>query len=171
MRVRVRGVIAALAVLCALALGACGGDNGPSVKVADFDAIPAKALPATALDLTVSVEDFSATLLSGQEPYIGALGMFGLRRGDLLQATVQVSRFRDPHTADDPLFRRSLAGQIGGSGQPTVSRVGSQTVFIMPSGRQTLAVWYGPGEMYVLTVRPEYKQPRRLLRTLIEATS
>jgi len=73
-------------------MAACGGDDTASVKVADFDAIPADVLPATVLDLGVSKEEFSATLLSGQEPYIKALGMFGLRRGDLLQATVQVSQ-------------------------------------------------------------------------------
>lgn len=172
MLVRARGRTAALVVVGALLIGACGGDDGgPSVEVADFKAIPAGALPATVLDLAVSPEEFSATLLAGQQPYIGALGMFALRRGDLLQATVQVSQFREPETNDDPVFRRSLAGQIGGSGEPTVSRVGDETVFIMPSGRQTLAVWYGPADMYVLTVRPEYKQPRRLLRALIEATT
>lgn len=171
MLVRARCRAAALALVFALALGACGGGDGPSVQVADFDAIPVEALPTTVLDLGVAKEDFSATLLAGQEPYIGALGMFGLRKGDLLQATIQVSRFRDPTVIDDPLFRRSLASQIGGSGQPAVSRVGEETVFIMPSGRQTLAVWYGSKEMYVLTVRPEYAQPRRLLRALVEATA
>lgn len=171
MLVRARGRAAACASLCVLLLAACGGDHGPSVTVAKFDAVPADVLPHTVLDLAVSKEDFSATLLKGQEPYIDALGMFGLRRGDLLQATIQVSRFVTRKTLNDPLFRRSLAGQIGGSGQPSVSRVGIETVFIMPSGRQTLAVWYGPDEMFVLTVRPEYKQPRRLLRALVEATA
>lgn len=165
------GRAAAALVFCALAIAACGGDDGPSVEVADFDAIPAETLPATVLDLGVAQEDFSATLVAGQEPYIEALSMFGLRRGDLLQATVQVSRFKDAATIEDPLFRRALAGQIGGGAQPNLSRVGEQTVFIMPSGRQTLAVWYGAEEMYVLTVRPEYEQPRRLLRELLEATA
>lgn len=166
-----RGRAAALVAVGALALGACGGDDGPSVTVADFDAIPADVLPPTLLDLSLSEEEFSATLAEGQEPYIEALGVFGLRKGDLLQATVQVSRFTHAKTISDPIFRRSLAGQIGGSGQPSVNRVGSETVFIMPSGRQTLAVWYGNEEMYVLTVRPEYPQPRRLLRALVEATA
>jgi len=44
-------------------------------------------------------------------------------------------------------------------------------VFIMPSGQQTLAVWFRSDDLYVLTVRPEYKQPRRLLRALMEATA
>lgn len=169
MRVLARSRVAACVVLCLGILTACG-DGEPSVTVADFDTIPADVLPANVLDLAVSSENFSATLLEGQEPYIGALGMFGLRRGDLLQATIQVSRFLSPKTSEDPFFRRSLAGQIGG-GSPTASRVGDETVFIMPSGRQTLAVWYAADEMFVLTVRPEYTQPRRLLRALVEATA
>lgn len=171
MLVFARGRVAVCVALCAVVLAACGGDNGPSVTVAKFDAVPADVLPPSLLDLTVSKEDFSATLLAGQEPYIDALGVFGLRRDALLQATIQVSRFITPETIKDPLFRRSLAAQIGGGAQPSVSRVGSETVFIMPSGSQTLAVWYGTSEMYVLTVRPEYKQPRRLLRSLVESTA
>ncbi|MGQ0434042.1 MAG: hypothetical protein ACT452_16750 [Microthrixaceae bacterium] len=158
-------------IALALVLAACGDGGGESVTVADFDKIPPDRLPATVLDLGIGAEEFSATLLAGQEPYIEALGMFGLRKGDLLQATMQVSRFDSPSTIRNPVFRRSLAGQIGGTGQPSVSRVGDETVFIMPSGRQTLAVWYGSEEMYVLTVRPEYSQPRRLLRAMVEATA
>lgn len=171
MFLRARGPIAVLTAAVVLTLAGCGGDDGSSVEVAEFDAIPAETLPATVLDLSVAQEDFSATLLAGQEPYIDALGVFGLRLGDLLQATVQVSRFQDAGHLRDPIFRRSLAGQIGGSGQPSATRVGQDTVYIMPSGRQTLAVWYGTDEVFVLTVRPEYPQPRRLLRALVEATA
>lgn len=167
----VRRRLATPLVGLALVVAACGDDGGESVTVADFEVIAPDRLPATVLDLGVAPEKFSATLLAGQEPYIEALGMFGLRKGDLLQATMQVSRFESPTTIRDALFRRSLAGQIGGTGQPAISRVGNETVYIMPSGRQTLAVWYGSEEMYVLTVRPEYPQPRRLLRAMVEATA
>ena len=160
-------------IAVALLTSACGGDDGAgsALKVAEFETVAADAMPATVLDLVVGPEDFSATLLASQEAYIDALGVFGMRRDDLLYATVQVSRFDDPDTIADPLFQRSLAGRLGDSGRPSVVRVGQQSVYLMPSGRQTLGVWFVDDEMFVLTVRPEYEQPRRLVRALVEATA
>jgi hypothetical protein len=160
-------VIGALVV--ALLASACGSDGGESgLAVHEFDPVSTDWLPAQILDLTVGQEHPSTPLEEDDEPYIDQLGVFSLRRGDLLQATLQVSRFADEDRLADGGLRRQLAAAVGSTSSPPVARVGDQPVYLVSGGRQTVAVWFHGPYMLVTSIREEYARPRALVRALTE---
>lgn len=159
----------ALALLV-VAAPACGG----GVSVADeatpakqIKQLPADLVPGDIRGLKVTREDMSTTLEGVTRSYTDAIGLYSFRRDDLLQATLQITRFNDEADWKNPRFRSSVVSQIGGS-VPQRIRVGDDTVYLTRGTKQSLSIWFRGQHLLVLAVREEFLEPRALLRDVLE---
>ena len=141
--------------------GACGGDDkkaSPKLKE-----ITAASMPTELLGMPVQAEP-SADLIKGdRQAFIDEIGLFSMRKDDLLQATLQISKFSPDANVDDRKFRDALATQIS-SAEPQILRMGEHQIYMSASAKQSLVVWFKDRTMFVLAVRQEFEQPRALLR-------
>jgi hypothetical protein len=159
--------LAVLVVLCALASGCA--QSGVSTKGTAGTAVKplaASALPPTMLGLTVKREDVQEALAASHSTYVTALSLFSLRKGKLLEATLQVSKVDEKTVKTVPNFQAAVAQSIGGT-LPRVARIGPRRVYLTRGTRQRLAVWFRGAYMFVLSTRDDYTQPRTLLRTAL----
>jgi hypothetical protein len=167
-------VLLALAVL-AVALAGCGRSDaavepvaGKKVKVLELP-----SLPTEILGLAVQKEDVAGSVARVDATFIDALGLWSLRTassesgGDLVQATLQVSRFSEGARFEESDFRQSVVNQIG-SARPRTFRLGKRTVYLTTGTRQSIAVWFKGRYLFVLASRSDYDQPRALLRNVLE---
>ena len=158
--------LAAVAALT-LALGACGGDGDgeaeASVAPGDLDA---DFLPSQLLDLTVEKETVES-VEAARGTYLDGLGLYSVREGDLLQATLQVGRFSEEAEYTDDTFQRAIVNQLGASA-PTADRRGDQRVWLTTGKSQRVSVWFEQDMFFVLAVRDDFEQGRTLLRETLE---
>lgn len=163
---RVRLLAPALGLCCAMALTACGGSD----EAAEARSVtpPSIGLPSLVLGLTMEPEDIDASLAQGAEqPFVDSVGLFAFReREDLLQATLQVSRFTDEARPEDGTFRGAIVSRIGGT-NPRKVRVGDQELFVTTGRNQNVFIWFEEKGFFVLTVRNDYPFPRTLLRRIL----
>jgi hypothetical protein len=161
-----------MAVALALAgavLAGCGRSDaavdpvaGKKVKVLELS-----SLPAEILGLAVQKEDVAGSVAKVNSTFIEALGLWSLRSDDLVQATLQVSRFSDGARFDRTDFRQSVVNQIG-SARPRTFRLGTRTVYLTTGTKQSIAVWFKGAYLFVLASRSDYDEPRTLLRAALE---
>jgi hypothetical protein len=154
-------------VLVAAALAGCGdsavrGTAGTRVKPLDDPA------PPTELSgLTAQPEDVSKLIATENDLYVDAVSIYSLRREDVVQATLQISRFNDKARPNDEKFRSALVANLGGTeGTPTT--VGKDTVFITQGKSQRVAVWFRNKTFFILTTRDDFDMPRSLLRETLQ---
>lgn len=160
--------IAGLALAVALASSCGDGSGDEATPASQIQRLGPDLVPGELLGLTVAPEDMSASLAKAERSYASAVGLFGLRdRDDVLQATLQVTRFNDEADHDDDRFRDQLLARIGGS-LPRKVRVGDDPVFVLRGTRQALSVWFRGGYFFVLSTRERYETPRALLRVALE---
>jgi hypothetical protein len=153
-----------LLALSALPWAACGGSSShAAVRV---KAIPANAVPAQLLDLTVKQEE-SAQARKIERPFVDGASLYSLRKGDLLNATLQVSHFSPTADVNEVKFRNAVVGQIG-STVPKPFRMSGQTVYLTTGRRQAVAVWFRDRYLFILSTREDYKSPRGLLRQALD---
>ncbi|MEA3075489.1 MAG: hypothetical protein QOF60_397 [Actinomycetota bacterium] len=151
-------------------LGACQSSKGteefatPTKQIAQIEST---AVPPEILGLTVQREDQTATIARAERSYMDSIGLFSLRSGELLQATLQLSKFNDNADYRDAGFRDSLLAQIGGS-RPKAVRMGDQTVYLTSGTKQRIFVWFHDSYLLILSTREEYPTPRTLLRAALE---
>jgi outer membrane PBP1 activator LpoA protein len=160
-----------LAAIGALALAAtltgCGGSSPTGVAGAAVQPIEASKLPSTVLDLEVHQEDVKNTVAQAKNTYLEAASIFSLRRGNLVMATLQVSRLSDKFKATKTRQKAALADKIGGArSQPF--RLGPDTVYLTKGIRQRISVWFRDKYLFVLSSRDDYDQQRGLLRQVLE---
>ena len=137
------------------------GTPGSAVKP-----LGTSVVPPTMLGLAVKQEDVKAALAESRSSYVTALSLYSLRKGKLLQATLQVSKV-DQETVDTvPNFETAVAQSIGGT-VPRIAKIGDDRVFVTRGNRQRLSVWFRGAYMFVLSTRDDYTQPRTLLRTAL----
>jgi hypothetical protein len=165
---RPASMLVALA-LAAAALAGCGRSDaavepvaGKQVKVLELP-----SLPAEILGLAVQKEDVAGSVAKVNSTFIDALGLWSLRSDDLVQATLQVSRFSDGARFEESDFRQSVVNQIG-SARPRTFRLGTRTVYLTTGTKQSIAVWFKGPHMFVLASRSDYDEPRTLLREVLE---
>lgn len=151
--------------LC-LATIACGGPEEPAE--ARPVTPPSIGLPSQLLGLTVAAENINTALAEGAEqPFVDSVGLFAFREGeDLLQATLQVSRFTEDARPEEGTFRGGIVSRIGGT-NPRRVRVGEQDVFVTTGRNQNVFIWFEKKGFFVLTVRSDYEFPRTLLRRIL----
>lgn len=161
-----RRKLMALAVIAACVLtGACGTDE-PKAAADEIKPLDPGLVPAELEGLVVSPEEVS-NLANVKRPFVDALGLYSLRAGEQLQATLQVSRFTPDADAGRGRFREAVVQQIG-STVPKPFRMGEDTVFLTTGRRQSIGVWFRGRHMFVLAMREEYERPRALLRRALE---
>lgn len=166
---RTRRSLLAAAAAVTVVSGACAGGSAAAdaAKAKKVVAISPDKVPAELLGLKLGPENVIDTVKAHEDSYVEALGMFSLRRGELLQATLQVSRFTESAHAERSSFRRSIIQQIG-STEPQQYRMGSQTVFQTTGKQQRISVWFKGRSMFILTTSVNYSTPRSLLREAIK---
>ena len=151
----------------ALAGSACGSDRVDGTSGKQIDQLPASLVPTELHGLPVAQEDMTDTVSRSEDAFIESVGLYSMRREDLLQATLQVSKFRQDAPIERAGFRTSLVNQIGGSRvQPY--RMGEETVYRTTGRKQVISVWFKGDHMFVLSVRDTFETPRSLLREALE---
>jgi hypothetical protein len=160
--------VAATVVLAAVALmGACGGSASNGVTGQRISSLSATILPSSVLNMSVAEENVHQALAQVQRTYLDATSVYSFRSADLLEATLQVSRFIDAARYRSSKFHAALVNQIGSS-QPNLVRVGGADVYLTSGTQQRIAVWFNGRYMFVLATREDFPQPRTLLRRLLE---
>jgi hypothetical protein len=155
-----------LAATMALPAVACGGGGG-SQTVVPIAQLRADVVPNELLGLTVKREDVRARIGQVKRPFVEATGLYSLRKGKELQATLQISQFNDKADVRDPAFRLAIVNQIG-STAPRAFRMGSHTVYLTSAKRQAVAVFFERHSFAVLATLDTFDQSRALLRRLLE---
>ena len=152
-----------LAVLTA----ACGGGDDTAAPT-KIELLPKDLLPASMAGLRVAAEDIEGTVKGAKrQSYLDSAGLYSFRtEDDLLQATLQVSRFDETARYKDQDFRQSVLLQIG-STVPRSFRMSDQTVYLSTGRRQNVVIWFKGEYLFVLSTREEFGRPRTLLREAI----
>jgi hypothetical protein len=166
--VRFRSAIVAATLVVAVFGAACGTDKPEGVASKNIKELPANLLPSTYLGLEPHVEDIKDDLAATEaNAYIDSIALFSLRKGDRLEATVQISKLSSKARPKDRAFQERVAGQIGGT---TSQRFVMSGVNVYRSAvrKQTLTSWFSGNYFIILSVRDSYTTPRSLLRTLVE---
>jgi hypothetical protein len=164
---------ASVLAVIAIAIGApaCGKANAS----ARTNGIPGKAVkplgadlvPSEVLDLKTAQEDVSKTLAGGRRSYVSAASVYSFRKDNLLEATLQVSRFLDGADWQSLKFRQRLVTAVGGV-QATLVRVGDNDVYLTAANQQRISIWFKGPYMFILATREDYEQPRALVRKTVE---
>ena len=159
--IRLIGLVLVIAALG----GACGGGE-PKAAADEISALGPDLLPAEMQGLKVTPEEV-VNLAEVKRPFVEAVGLYSLRAGEQLQATLQISRFTEQAQTDDPEFRQSVVQQVGSS-VPKRFRMGENTIFLTTGRRQNIAVWFQGRHLFILATREEFDRPRTLLREALE---
>jgi hypothetical protein len=154
-----------LAVAIAVGAAACGGRDGNGDTVV-IQQLSADVLPSKLLGLNVELEDVAARVEGVERSYIESTGLFSLRDGDELKATLQISTFNDEAKIDRK-FRLAVVDQIGAT-KPRSFRMGDDTVYLTSSKRQGVAIFFRPRSFVVLSTLDTFDQGRSLLREILE---
>ncbi len=164
-----RRAFLACVVVSLSALTAACGDN-PAVTRAEarsVEPLDADALPSELLGLQVKREDIAEVLDGTKRPYLDEAGLYSLREGDTLQATLQIGRFAEGVDFTSQDFRDKLLTTVGG-GSIRELRLGDRQVYLTIGDRQQVALWFEGRHLLVLSTREEYDTPRSLLRAALE---
>src|SRR4051812_27181559 len=161
---RVLAVVLALGI--ALPAASCGGD-GSRNDAAPITPTSTDLLPSTILGLTVKRENVKARVAGIKRSYVDHAGLYSLRDGKVLEATLQVSTFNGKADVRSSAFRLAIVNQIG-STEPRAFRMGNQTVYLTASKRQAVAVFFKKRSFAVLSTLDTYDQGRALLRELLK---
>jgi len=165
-----RAVVAVL--LAALTATACGGGAKASSKPSrgKLHYVGADLLPSEVLGLNVHDEHttIDTKVTKQNRSYVDAIGLLSFRRGDLLQATLQISRLTNAAARHPDRFRSTvLQGVLGSAREPTPFRIENHKVYLTSGDQQSIALWFQGKSLYLLTVRSDFKQPRTLLREIV----
>ena len=168
-RVRARRLAGSLVVCAVAAAGvSCGGKSAAlGTSGAKLQPIDATIVPSELKGLSIKVEDIKDTLSTAQRAYLSAVSLYSFHTSDnVLQATLQVSRFAKEAKYKKPSFRAAVVNQIG-STVPKPFRIGADSVFITTGKRQNISVWFRGDYLFVLAVRDDFDEPRGLLRAAL----
>lgn len=161
---------AAAIVLVGAALAGCGGGRIDGTPGQAVKPLQSPAPPDQILDLRTQSEDVKKLVSTLSDLYVSEIAIYSLRRDDVVQATLQISRFNSKARPGKPAFRRAMVAQIGGSeGTPTM--LGKETVFITQGTQKQVAVWFRGRTVFILTTRDDYDMPRALLREALRVGS
>jgi hypothetical protein len=155
--------------LIGMTLASCGGAaeaKVSQVRGKDVKPIDAKVLPTSMQGLAVAPEEVLSSIAPARRSEVEAAGMFSLRAGDLLEATLQVSRLRNEKRFRTPSFRALVVSQIGSS-LAHKTRLDDMDVYLTTGAKQRVAVWFKGRYFFILSMRDDYKYQRSLVRTAL----
>lgn len=167
-RVPLRAAVVVLASTAMLFGAACGTDAPEGTAASEIDQLPEDLLQDTYLGLRPQREDLSGSLGNQDaNAYIDAVGLYSLRNDKRLEATLQISKLSDNARPNDPEFQQLVADQIGGTKAQSFVMDG-RNVYRSSQRKQSLSSWFRGDYFLILSVRETYKEPRALLRLLLE---
>ena len=146
---------------------ACGSDP-KGTSASEIKQLPPDLLTGTYLGLRPEREDIAGSL-GNQEAnaYLDAVGLYSLRNNQRLEATLQISKLSSQARPNSLKFQEQVADQIGGTKSQAFVMAGRR-VYRSSSRKQSLASWFRGDYFMILSVRDTYKQPRTLLRLLMD---
>lgn len=164
---RWRRIAAVVAIVPALALGACGDDGAGASSAtpkSQIRTLRPDLLTGDILGLTIGPESMGEALAKADRSFADAVGLYGFRDPDnVLQATLQVTRLNQNAEHESEEFRRRLVSDLGGS-IPKPIKVGADTVYVARRTEQLRAVWFRDRYVFVLSSRDTFRFPFALLR-------
>jgi hypothetical protein len=169
MQTRIVHRAVAIVALATMVFGAaCGGGSPKGTAASDIKQLPEDLLSDTYLGLRPQREDIGGSLANQEaNAYVDAVGLYSLRNKDRLEATLQISKLSDKARPRDREFQELVANQIGGTKAQAFVMSG-RNVFRSSQRKQSLSSWFRGDYFLILAVRDTYKEPRALLRLLLE---
>ena len=158
--------MAFLAAAVAGAPGCAGSDGEARAAGAAQIGTPVVTIPSQLLGLRVELADISELVGDLENAHVDSVALFTMREGDLLRATLQVSRF-EPGSPAGPGFRRQVVEQLG-TRTPIELNVAGTNVFSTGGTQQSVYVWFDNGKMIILSIQQDFEFPRLLLRRALE---
>ena len=164
--------LAPILVSLGLLIAGCGGGEdvvaqagGPVEPLDDIQ------LPPQVVGLNVAEEKVDQALENFRPSYVAGAALYSFRgEKDLVQATLQIARFRDEPRNRSNSFRQSILAQFG-STRPRPTRMGSTVVYRTTQTKQKVAIWFDDLDWYLLSIRDEFDRPRTLMRETLEVTT
>ena len=167
MRPTARWVVGWRAVAAVFVLAGCSTSVGAAgISGRHITALPRPALEGTVAGLDVKPEDVAPTVRQFRNSYADAVSVYSQRVKGVLEATLQVSRFRDADRLGDPAFRRGLIDQVASGTRAQVIRVDERDVHVTRGVGQRVFVWFDGRHVLVLSVRDSYRSHYGLLRAV-----
>ena len=145
----------------------CGAGRVDGTAGEVIEQLPADFMPSEIRGLPVTREDMSDSIAGVEDAFVESVGLYAMRRDELVQATLQVSLFRENAPLHTARFRTSLVSQIGGA-KAQAFRMSEDTVYRTTGRKQVISLWFRDQYMFVLSVRDTYEEPRGLLRAALE---
>lgn len=147
---------------------ACGSEDPKGTSADDIKQLPEDLLTGTYLGLEPKLEDVGGSLANQEaNAYIDAVGLYSLRTNKRLEATLQISKLSGNARPKDKDFQQLVADQIGGTKVQAFVMDG-RNVYRSSQRKQSLTSWFRDDYFMILSVRDTYKEPRALLRVLLE---
>ena len=151
----------------AIVVASCGGSIGASgVDGRRIKSLSPPAIEGTVAGLEVKVEDVGNTVRQFRKSYADAVSVYSLRAKGRLEATLQVSRFRDADKLRDRTFRRGLIDQVASGTRAQLVRLDQRDVYVTRGVGQRVFVWFAGRHVLVLSVRDAYRAHYGLLRAV-----
>ena len=123
-------------------------------------------IPSELVGLRVGTEDISRQTAKVKNSYADNIGMFSLREGDLLRATLEVAHLNALARPNNKGFQQSIVQLLGGS-TPIPIRIGQITIYSTSGNKQNIFAWFNGRAMFVLTIHQDFEFPRTLLRKVV----
>lgn len=156
-----------MCLAAAVAGAACaGGDGEARAAGASQIETPVVTIPSQLLGLRVQLEDVSELVGDLEGAHVDSVALFTMREGDLLRATLQVSRF-ERGSPEGRGFRRQVVEQLG-TRAPIELNIAGTNIFSTGGTQQSVYVWFEDGRMLILSVQQDFEFPRLLLRRTLE---
>jgi hypothetical protein len=163
-----RLALAVCALVMASAVGCSSTDpHSAPTPFKNIAALHPTTMPSEILGLKVAPEDITGGLSRTKRPYVEGIGMYSMRQNDLLIATFQITRTKDPGPGNEARFRTSIISQVGSS-QPRKAMMGDHPVYLTTGTDQRIAFWFRDRYLFVLAVRSAFPERRALLRQMVE---
>jgi hypothetical protein len=128
------------------------------------------AMPDQLLGLAVVREKVSGGLSHGDNPpYLDAMQLFSLRDPDKqLEATLEIGHFNGDARIGSVDFEQGIVLQIGATSVQQQLRFGTRRVYVTADNGLSLAVWFSGRDLFVLSMRTAFTQPKALIRAALQ---
>jgi hypothetical protein len=127
-------------------------------------------MPDQLLGLAVVREKVSGGLShSDNPPYLDAMQLFSLRDPDKqLEATLEIGHFNGDARIGSVEFEQGIVQQVGATSAQQQLRFGARRVYVTADNGLSIAVWFSGRDLFVLSMRSAFTQPKALIRAALE---
>jgi hypothetical protein len=128
------------------------------------------SMPDQLLGLEVVREKVSGGLSHGDNPpYLDAMQFFSLREPDKqLEATLEIGHFNGDARIGSAEFEQEIVQQVGATSLQQQLRFGARRVYVTADNGLSLAVWFNGRDLFVLSMRSAFSQPKALIRAALQ---